>query len=83
MLSKLSEEYNEWRLKVNIDKTKYECVRAVTDNLQLGNKEVSMHKEYKYLGIIFTDVRTDDRKLNVANKKDNILLEHYAVGQRN
>lgn len=65
MVRKLIQEYFEWGLAVNIDKTKYLCVGETTDNLHLDDKEISTCKEYKYLGVTFTDTGTDEREIDL------------------
>lgn len=58
------EEYKNWGLTANIDKTKYLCVGTTPSNLYLGNaEEIHSCEEYKYLGVLFDSTGIDNREI--------------------
>lgn len=61
MIRKLSEEYCEWGLNMNLSKTEYLVVRGTGADLHVGNGVIRNSSEYKHLGIKVTDQGgTDD-----------------------
>lgn len=65
MLQKLIEEYDKWRLKINKNKTKYLCVGETQENLQIEAGEIRICKKNKYLGVIFTDMGTNNKEVYI------------------
>lgn len=61
MTSKVIEEYNKRGLTVNIEKSKYYGIEP--QNLLLSDgTQISACTEYKYLGVTFNALSTDDNK---------------------
>ncbi|KAL3278214.1 hypothetical protein HHI36_013553, partial [Cryptolaemus montrouzieri] len=63
-MRKLVEEYNTWGLMINIEKTKYLCVRNDFNSLELyEGKVISGRPDYTHLGVTFGDTGTDGKEI--------------------
>jgi len=64
MTHKLKENYEKWGLDINFNKTKYLCIGGTHNNLKLDkDNEIEFCQEYKYLGVIFDTIGTDDKEI--------------------
>lgn len=73
MMRKLTEEYSQWGLTVNLTKTRYLCVGEEPNNLVLDNgQQIPSCQEYVYLGVTFdstgTDVKEIEKRIVQAKK---------------
>lgn len=56
MTRKLIEEYEQWGLNINIEKTKYLCVSEEATDIELDNQQkIETRNQYIYLGIEFNE----------------------------
>ena len=56
-LNTYSEYCNEWRLTINVDKSKvmvFSKGRQTEYNFQINNNDIEVDKEFKYLGVLFS-----------------------------
>jgi len=61
---KLKENYQNWGLDMNLNRTKYLCIGETNSNLKLDkDSEIEFCQEYKYLGVIFYTSGTDDKEI--------------------
>lgn len=68
MTRKLVEEYAEWGLEVNLDKTEYMCIGGEHRDLIIENgQRIKQCKEYKYLGIKISQNGTLDEAIRERN----------------
>lgn len=63
MARKLQEEYNNWGLEINTQKTKYLPIGAEPSSIQLDIDEVASCNAYSYLGVEFDTSGKDDREI--------------------
>ncbi|XP_044755102.1 uncharacterized protein LOC123314054 [Coccinella septempunctata] len=75
MVRKLVEEYNEWGLTVNLEKTKYLRIGGPPGFLDLENgHRISCCRDYVYLGVRFDESGTDigeiEKRITSAKKND-------------
>ncbi|XP_072392161.1 uncharacterized protein [Diabrotica undecimpunctata] len=64
MARKLKEEYKQWGLEINVEKTKYLPIGVVLSNIELeNNKEITSCSEYTYLRVIFYRTGKDDEEI--------------------
>lgn len=69
MMRKLLEEFTEWGLEVNMEKTEYMSIGGDQHSLRVEeNQEIKLCEDYKYLGVKITQ----DGKLDAAIKERNI-----------
>lgn len=62
MMRKLIKKYNKWL--VNIEKTRYLWIGNENTKLDFENRQkISSCQEYVYLGVIFNDIDTDEKKI--------------------
>lgn len=63
MLTKLIEEYNNWGLEVNTEKTKYLLIGGKGQDLELDNGAIKSVEEYEYLGVTVCEDGRDDKDI--------------------
>lgn len=64
MMRKLTEEYSQWGLTVNLTKTRYLYVGEEPSNLVLENEQqIPSCQEYVYLGVTLDSTGTDVREI--------------------
>ncbi|GJQ84937.1 hypothetical protein Trydic_g540 [Trypoxylus dichotomus] len=78
MTRKLIEEYEKWRLEVNLDKTEYMCIEGNYQDLEI-EKEMRIRwcDEYKYLGVTISQDYTVDKanyEHNVEGRKAIVIV---------
>ena len=80
MARKLKEEYEKWRLAVNLEKTKYVCVGERKEILKFdGGEEMKPCIECTYLGtkIDQLGVNTTEIKHRISQTKILLKTENY------
>jgi hypothetical protein len=61
---KLNEIYEQWGLDINLNKMNYLCTGETYRNLKFVKaSEIEFCQEYKYLGVIFDIIGTDDKEI--------------------
>jgi hypothetical protein len=65
MMRKLTEEYNNWGLEINFDKTQYMVVGGQGQDIITDHGTIKT-SQYKYLGVSLTSDRRDDK--DICNK---------------
>ena len=78
MTRKLKEEYEEWRLTIYLEKTKYVCIGEGKGSLKLeGGEEIKTSTECSYLGTIIDQLGENTaeikHRINQARKAINAL----------
>ncbi|XP_072392123.1 uncharacterized protein [Diabrotica undecimpunctata] len=64
MARKLKEEYDQWGLEINVEKTKYLPIGGELSNIELENNEqITSCSEYTYLGVILDRTGKDDEEI--------------------
>ena len=80
-LNKLNDYTNKWQLDINIKKTKVVIFqnggRQRNYNFKIGNQNIDLTKNYKYLGTTITN--TGNFKLNEVNLKKKGLRASYMI----
>ena len=79
MFRKLIEELGKWGLEINIEKTQYMAIGAHGRDLQTDKGIVKYTKEYKYLGITFTDKGRDDQDIQNKIEKGKAIIRHSVL----
>ncbi|XP_072384334.1 uncharacterized protein [Diabrotica undecimpunctata] len=68
MARKLKEEYEQWGLEINVEKTKYLLIGGELSNIELeNNEEITSCSKYTYLGVIFDRTGKDDEGKEKGN----------------
>lgn len=63
MARKLKEEYKQWGLEINTQKTKYLPIGAELSNIKIDTDEIEACSNYTYLGVEFDTTGKDDREI--------------------
>lgn len=81
MLNKLVEEYNEWGLEVNTDKTQYMVIGGEGQDLDLESGKVKYVKQYEYLGVTISEDGKDIKDITkkIGRGKNMIKALHHSL----
>jgi hypothetical protein len=66
MMRKLTEEYNNWGLEINFDKTQYMVAEGQGQDIITDYGTIKTMSQYKYLGVTLTSDGRDDK--DIRNK---------------
>lgn len=63
MVRKLIEEYDDWGLEINLQKTQYMVVGGQGNDIETPVGTIKVTKDYKYLGVTLTDDGLDEKDI--------------------
>uniref|UniRef100_A0A1B6I2T3 Reverse transcriptase domain-containing protein n=1 Tax=Homalodisca liturata TaxID=320908 RepID=A0A1B6I2T3_9HEMI len=80
MLRKLTEEYEGWRLEVNMDKTQYLVIGREGRDLNINGNVIKNVDEYNYLGCTITSDGRDEKDImNKVTKGKSIVSQLNSI----